>query len=273
MPTITLNIKSQKNTAGNIMSAQELRDKFLFGVDIAKNGKDLPDSVYDYWIDFAKKQIEQYLTVKIDLQIINESKDFHYDDWVNWAQVKATFFIVCALQLQGFIGSTQQVDYPVDWLSVRKDSTNELYSRLLHVIPNSYTSYNQSAALYSGFFPNMGWMGAGRHTPEYWRIQYITGFMSVPSDILSAIGMLAAINILAVGNETMASAIGALGASSKSISLDGLSQSTSLYINGQTGIFGARIKQYTEQLNGVGGKNGLLANLRDYYGNFVWTTL
>lgn len=271
MGTLTLNIKSQKSTSG-VLSAAELKEKFLYGIKIQKDGKDLPDDIYDFYLDFAKKQLERFLTIKFDLQIIKEDKDFHFDDWVSWSQIKATYPIVCPISLTGFIGSTKQVDYPKDWLSVRRTSDNELYSRLIHVLPNSYTTYHQSAALYSGFFPNMGWMGAGRHTPEYWKLQYITGFKEIPADIVTAIGMFASVNILAVANETIASAMGVLGGNSKSISIDGLSQSTGLYMNGQTGIFGARIKQYTEMLNGTNGQQGLLERLRDYFGAFVWMT-
>lgn len=275
MPSITLNIKSQKSTTGQaIITPQELKDQYLFGLTIQNGGKQLPDSTFSKWIAFAKKEIERRLCIKFDLQLIQENKDFHYDDWVQWAQVKATYPILCPVALNGFIGTTQQVNYPLDWLSTRRTSDNELFSRLMHVLPNSYTTYHQAAALYTGFFPNMGWMGAGRHTPEYWQIAYLTGFPGgIPIDIKTAIGLLASVNILAVGNETLAAAMGALGASSKSISLDGLSQSTSLYINGQTGIFGARIKQYIEQLVGKDGTGGLLKELSDYYGAFIWTTL
>lgn len=273
MPQITLSIKSQKTTTSQTLSAGDIRQNFLFGIDIRRNGQAMPDSVYEQWIKYAKKQIEDYLSIKLDVQVVKENKDFHYDDWVQWAQVKATYPIVCPIAMGGWIGSTQQVDYPLDWLSVRRTSDNELYSRLIHVLPNQYTTYHQAAALYTGFFPNMGWMGAGRHTPEYWQLTYITGFIEVPADIMQAIGMLASINILAVANETLAAAMGALGGSSKSISIDGLSESTSLYINGQTGIFGARIKQYIEALTGKDGNGGLLKQLQDYYGNFVWTTL
>lgn len=270
MPTITLQIKSQKITTGNVISAQELKDNYLFGIDIKKDGKYLPDSVYDFQINAAKAQVEQYLSLKIDLQIITENKDFHRDDWVSYGQVKGTYFVVCPLALQGFIGTTKQVDYPIEWITARKTSDGELYSRLIHVVPNNYSTYNQSAAIYVGLVPNAGWIGGSKHTPEYWMLKYITGFKHVPADIYNAIAMLASINVLTIGNETMASALGALGASSKSLSIDGLSESTSLYINGTTGIFGARIKQYMEQLFGKDGKSGMLKDLRDYYGNFVW---
>jgi hypothetical protein len=84
--------------------------------------------------------------------------------------------------------------------------------------------------------------------------------------------MLASLNVLTVGNETLASAMGSLGQSSKSISIDGLSQSVSMYVNGTAGIFGARIKQYSDALLGSPGKPGLLDRLKDYYGAIIWTT-
>lgn len=273
MPSITLNVKSEIKTQETI-SVQDIREKFLFGVQLQSRGGDMPDSTFDFYIQFAQEQIEKYLNVKLNLQIISENKDFFLSDWANWSQVRASYPITTPITLNGFIGTVKQVEYPRQWLSVRKTSDDVLYSRLIHVVPNSYSTYHQSAAVYSGFFPNMGWFGGGKQTPNYWTLEYVTGFKKIPADIATAIGMLAAINILAVANETLAAAMGALGTSSRSISLDGLSQSTSMYINGQTGIFGARIKQYTDTLmgpNGAGG--GLLDKLRDYYGTIVWTTM
>jgi hypothetical protein len=267
MGRITLNIKSEKATK-QIFSIADLKERYLFGINISSNGQDYPDSAYQYWIDFAKKQVEDFLTVKFDLQIITENKNYSVSDWVTWSQIKATYPVVCGLEVMGFFGTVKQVEYPKDWISV-KHSNDDLCSRLLHVVPNTGAGFHQTAAVYTGLFPNVGHLGGGNHTPNYWQIKYITGFKKLPADIEAAVGMLAAINILTVGNETMAQALGALGTSSKSISIDGLSQSTSMYINGQTGIFGARIKQYTESLMG---ENGLLKRLQDYYGAFIWTT-
>lgn len=271
MPRITLNVKTKKNTTLPL-SAQELKNTFLFGIDIKLNNQSIPDDVIEFHIQAAKEHVEHYLNWKFDLQLYTENKDFHYDDWVSWGQVKTTYPIVCPISLQGFIGTTRQVNYPKEWLTARKSSDNQIYSRLLHVVPNANSTYHQAAALYTGLFPNRASIGGSSNTPEYWTVTYITGFKKIPSDILQAIGMLAAINVLTVGNETMAQAMGNLGVSSKSISIDGLSQSTSMYINGQAGVFGARIKQYTDSLLGVGGQDGILNKLRDFYGAIVWTT-
>lgn len=268
MPSITLSVKSQISTKQSF-SIQDLKERYLFGLNIAKDGKELPDSVYDFFIDAAKKEIEKYLSIKVDLQIFKENRDFQISDWLEWNQIKVTFPIVAPISLTGNFGNVKQVDFPIPWLSVRKTSDDETYSRLIHVVPNT-GSGGGIAAIYVGVLPNSGNIGGGRRTPEYWTVQYVTGFKQLPVDIEQAIGMLASLNILTVGNETLASAMGSLGASSKSLSLDGLSQSVSMYVNGTAGIFGARIKQYTEALMGSGGKPGLLDRLRDYYGAMIW---
>ena len=268
MPTLRLNIKTAKRTAP-FLSVNDIKTKYLFGVDIKKDGNPLPDSVYEYWVDIATQQIQNYLTIKLFPEIVTENKDFHYDDWIHWGMVRTSWLITQPIYLWGYIGAIKQVNYPKEWLSARK-TTDQLYSRMLYVVPNSTSTYNQAAQIYTGILPNIGWMGGSRQTPNYWTISYLTGFLKLPLDILNAIGMLASIYILTVGNETLASAMGGLGTSSKSISLDGLSQSVSMYVNGQTGIFGARIKQYSDMLFGPGGEEGLLKRLQDQYGAFIW---
>jgi hypothetical protein len=267
MPQFALTFKSEKRTQ-DIFSIQELKDRFLYGIKIQSDNKDIPDSVFQYYIDFAKEQVEKLLLVKLNLQIYTEDKNFHASDWKMWSQIRTTYPVICGLEMNGFVGTVRQVTYPKTWISVKKTS-EDLYSRLLHIVPNGAAGYTQTAAVYGGLYPNTGHIGGGNNTPNFWQIKYITGFKKIPRDIETAIGMLAAINILAVGNETVASALGALGTSSKSISIDGLSQSVSMYVNGQSGIFGARIKQYNEALSG---EKGLLQRLQDYYGAILWTT-
>jgi hypothetical protein len=264
MGRITLNMKYEKATR-EILSIEDLKDKYLYGIDIKSNGNPLPDKVYTYWIEFAKKEVENFLTVKLDLQIYTESKNYHISDWRMWSQIKAMYPVIAGLQIDGFFGTVKQLTYPKEWISV-KTSSEDMYSRLLHVVPNTGSGFHQTAATYTGLFPNIGHLGGGNHTPNYWLLKYITGFKQLPANIEAAVGMIAALNVLTVGNETLASAMGALGSSSKSISIDGLSQSTSMYINGSTGIFGARIKQYSETLLGTPQQDGLLKRLQDYYG-------
>lgn len=263
MPQIILQLKSEKRTK-DLFSVEELKNRFLPGLSLPA----IPDTAVQYYIDFAKEQIEKLLLVKLNLQVYSEQKNFSASDWKTWNQIRTSYPVIAGLECNGFVGTVQQVNFPAEWISVRK-SPEDLYSRLLHIVPNTGTGYDQTAAVYYGLYPQTGMIGGGDHTPNFWSVKYITGFKVIPKDIETAVGMLAAINILAVGNESIASALGYLGASSKSISIDGLSQSVSMYMNGQAGIFGARIKQYTEMLTG---EKGLLQRLQDYYGAILWTT-
>lgn len=151
MPSLTLKIKTAKNTS-LLLSAEDIKEKYLFGVDIKKDNKPLPDSVYEFWIQAAFEQIQNYLTVKLMPEIITENKDFHYDDWIRWGMVKTSWFITSPIELQGYIGTIKQVNYPKEWLSSRK-TTDNLYSRLLYVVPNSSSTYNQAAQIYTGVLP------------------------------------------------------------------------------------------------------------------------
>jgi len=270
MPQLTLNIRASVNTR-QALSVEDLKRIYFAGLDMTKNGVPIiSDSDIEFWIQSAKDQVEQMLTIKLDKQIIEENKDFYYDDWTKWGMVKSTYPVVCPINLWGYIGTVRQVNYPRPWLTSRKTTDGQLYSRLIHVVPNDASSYSQAATIYTGILPNIGWLGGGRQTPNYWTLRYVTGFERVPADILQAIGMIAAMQILAILSDSIMGNRFGYGLSSKSISLDGLSQSVSTFANGQAGIFGARLKQYNDMLFNDGA--GLLKRLSDYYGAFIWTS-
>lgn len=267
MAELTLNFPS-KISLSQVITANDLRERYLFGIQLQQNGQPLHDNVFDNFIEVATQELEKYLAIKIPLQVFKESKHYSYDDWLSWGYIKTSYWILHPVALDGFIGTVRQVHYPQEWLSVRKTSDHTTLSRNMYIVPNANTTYQQAIA-YTGVLPNTGgWRGANG-TPNYWNMEYVTGFVVVPKDIENVIAMLASVNLLIASNESMASALGALGTSSKSISLDGLSQSISMYVNGQTGIFGARISQYLGMLTGQGGNQGLLDRLRDYYGSLI----
>lgn len=270
MGSITFNIKSTVNIQ-QVLSASDIKSLFLVGLPLDKLNA-IPDETYDFYINSAIEFIENLLCLKLNKQIIAENKDFYIDDWQNWSFIKCTYPNVFALKMQGFLGTTKQVDYPAGWLSSRKTSDGVLYSRMVYMVPTQ-NSTQQELIVYSGIMPNAGFFTGHRQIPNYWAMEYVTGFDKIPANILQAIGMLAAIPLLGLisdmllaGNKNIAGM--GYGVASKSISLDGLSQTVSTYANGQYGVFGARIKQMGEQL--MNEKNGLLANLQSYYGNFIW---
>lgn len=278
MPQINFSIITVKNTR-QILSVEDFKQKYLFGLPLEKDGVLIPTEIYEHFIEAAKEQVEDLLNLKLNREIIKEQKDFFYDDWVHWSYTKATYPVVYPIALRGYLGTTKQVDYPRSWLQARKTSDGKLYSRLLYMVPTYNSVTSQNSIIFSGVMPNLNWFasyGANGQIPCYWNQEYITGFDKIPTDIIHVIGMLASISFLAVLSDMLmgnrqagetGSGIG-WGMNSKSISIDGLSQSLS---SGATsGIFKARIQQYQQTLGTLDGRQkGELQRLIDYYNGIL----
>jgi hypothetical protein len=275
MPVINLLAKYNVNTSVPF-SAQDLRDKFIAHLpNDFKCNHFVSDETIDFYIQSAKEQLESYLGIKIGREVITESHDFIIDDWLQWGYIKTTYPVQSAVSLSGFLGEMEQVKYPYEWVTVRQTSDGKTFNREFRIIPlGSGATYNNTSALFLGSFnQQLSWWRQNRNVPNYWRLKYITGFPqdNTPADILQALGMLATIPILGIISDAYAGRRGlGFGVSSKSISLDGLSQSVSSAA-AEKGIFAARMKQYYDALFGVNGKNGLLEVLKDAYSAIMFT--
>lgn len=280
MAKITLTCSSIKDTYSSITSIEVLKSKYLYGLPLEKDGKPIPDEVFEHFLNTAVEQIEMLLNLKLRLTIIKEQKDFKYDDWVNWSYMKPTYPVVYPLALDGFLGTTKQAQYPRQWLVSRKTSDDKLYSRIMYMVPAYPASMgNQNSIVISGIIPSLNWFASYRgngHIPCYWNVEYITGWAKIPLEILDAIYKIATVQLLPIISDNLMGNSGSHGSgvgwgiSSKSISIDGLSQSLSSTAP-QSGIFGARLKQLVQDLGDVDGRNsGELQRLVDYYKDINW---
>lgn len=271
MPTINLSIKYGINTSLPF-SSQDIKDKFLSHLPNDFNcNQYVSDETLEFYIKSATELLEAQLGIKISREIITESHDYIIDDWIQWGYIRTTWPVQSPISLEGYLGQTKQVSYPPEWVTTRTTSDGKTFNREFRIIPiGSGATYNNTSALFLGSFnQQLSWWRQNRNVPNYWRLKYLTGFPNdkIPSDILQAIGMMATIPVLGIISDAFSGKKGlGFGVSSKSISLDGLSQSVSSFNSGQSGIFGARIKQYGDQLFGINGRPGLIETLRDYYG-------
>jgi len=282
MPQIILDCNSIKDTQAIIVSVEDFKTRYLYGLPLEKDGKPLPDDIFENFLDIATQQIEMLLNLKLRKTIITENKDFRYDDWVNWSYTKASYPVVCPVSLDGYLGTTKQAVYPRQWLVSRATSDNKLYSRIMYMVPTYAAAVgNQNSIIVSGIIPNINWFASYNNNgmiPCYWTLSYVTGWSKVPSEIIDAICKMATIQLLPIisdilmGNSNsniQGSGVG-WGISSKSISIDGLSQSLSSTAP-QGGVFSARLKQYQTTLGDTVGKNsGELQQLIDYYKDINW---
>lgn len=280
MAKITLICRSIKDTYNSIVSVEVLKSNYLYGLPLEKDGQPIPDEVYEHFLQVAVEQIEMLLNLKLRLTIINENKDFKYDDWVNWSYMKPTYPVVYPMKLDGYLGTTKQAQYPRHWLVSRQTSDGKLYSRIMYMVPAYPASMgNQNSIVISGIIPSLNWFASYRgngHIPCYWTVEYITGWARIPLEIINAIYKLAVVQMLPIISDMLMGNGGGYGSgvgwgiSSKSISIDGLSQSLSSTAP-QSGIFGARLKQLNQDLGDIDGRNpGELQRLIDFYKDINW---
>jgi|GEM_PF-1964537 len=260
MPDITFNTKFGKIT-GLVISPQELIETYFYGIKLTDPaGITISYETIKKFILAAQEEVEKWLNIKLLRQIIREEKDFIRNDWYAWGYVRTTYPVVQALVLDGYIGSTKQISYPVEWLDSRKTSDDELYHRHIYLVPSTNAPVAHQV-VYTGLTPHIA-LTYSAQVPNYWSVEYVTGFCKMPNDLLNFIGMLAAINIFYIMGDII---LGVPGLSSQSIGIDGLSQSKSAHSAG----YGNRIKGYLEMMNGVNNQNGLKERIYNYYKGFT----
>ncbi|HPI18756.1 MAG TPA: hypothetical protein PKY56_00160 [Candidatus Kapabacteria bacterium] len=262
MGQITFNIIYRTNE-GLFLSPFEVAEMFLYGITMTNNdGTKFSDEAIRMRILSAQKQVENYLSIKLIRQVYWENIDFIRTDYTQWGFFKTAYPVRSPLSLEGWIGTVRQIEYPISWASFHNTNDEENYFRTIHIVPvGTRTTTTPMAVVFSGITPHLGFMGVA-NIPNYWKVKYVTGFSKLVYPIVEAIGKLVAIQVLAVLGDIVLGA----GISTKSLSFDGLSQSISSTNSGSSSAYGARIKQYTEEL-----KNNM-NDLRNYYKGISYMT-
>lgn len=238
-------VSKYKKDSGVVISPGEIASRYLFGVPLcAANGKKFEQKDFALFIKSSQIALEQALDIKLKKQIYSERCDFIYDQWKSWGYIKTTLPINKAHKLVGFLNSVQQVEYPVNWVSLSQNSTDQYRNgRNMYIVPNGAgTPVNGGSVVYLGISPHLGFYSMD-YVPNYWDVTYCTGFDKVPENIISVLGKITAIQVLNVLGDTVFTP----GLNSQSLSLDGLSQSVSTSVSNN--VFKQRITQYTQEID------------------------
>ena len=168
-----------------ILSISDLKSRYLAGLPIPS---EITEESIQFFIDSSVSELENILSLRFRKQIIREEKHFGNTDWQAWGFINTTFPVVCPIALDGYLGTVRQVSYPKDWMSARKTNDNRNYSRMLNIVPTQGTV--DGGAVYTGIVPLIsGALNNSRQIPNYWTIEYVTGWDKVPSEILDCIGV------------------------------------------------------------------------------------
>lgn len=167
--------------------------------------------------------------------------------------------IVCVHSVGGFVGKVRQVDYPKEWFSIQKSNDN-IRHRHFSIVPNSsQNGLIDQSIIYAGTYAQMGYHG-NRIIPNYWHIDYTTGFSEMPSDLKKFVGMKASIPLY----DQLGDLILGAGIASQSLGIDGLSQSISSTSSATNAGYGARITSYNKQVK------EMLPNLKKKYRGVIF---
>lgn len=254
MGTLLFEIQNY-DTPELVINPDELVGQYLFGIPICNTqGKELSYDMIKQKILNAQASLESLLYIKLTEQLIHESSNFNRIEWENWGYVKTSYPVKVPLALEGYYNQIKQIGYPNQWLNSRKEqsslhgSDESVYFRQIHIIPSGTTGNAElNGVVYNGSTPFTLFLGT-RYIPNYWRTTYVTGFDRIPRELIDAVAKITAIQLLAILGDIYLG----IGMNSYSISLDGLSQSTSLLKSNEYGVYGSRIKQYSNDLFGDG---------------------
>ena len=242
MPSLQYSIKYRKNES--VISSDELLGSYLYGVNIkSQDGSSISEDTIRYKIKAAQQEVEKYLEIRLSCKFIEQTVDYFRDDyWNKFPIMKTKLPVKKPLSLTGFLNGIEQIRYPSDWLNSKKDNEG-FYQKKLHIIPTGSILGNSGHVILSGITAYYG-LTAYSDIPNYFTIQYVTGFDidNYPLDVVDLVGKLAAVQLLYILGDIV---FGQPGLTSISLSLDGLSQSSSV---ASPTAFSARIKGYLEDI-------------------------
>lgn len=225
------------------MNSEQFLSTFLVDIPLSGLGGDLvTDESIEYQLKFGQEQLEETLSLKVPYQKIAEEHDFERKEFERWGYLRTDFFVVEGTKVNGLLGG--EIVYPTDWISYARNSQE--HKRQLFLVPARTpvdSKISGDSIVYSGAHP-IYVFSRSNYIPNYWQVEYTTGFKKVPTTITNVSGKLAAINVLAVLGDISFGA----GIASRSISIDGLSQSVGTTQSAENSLYSARIRQYADEL-------------------------
>lgn len=247
MPQLTLTIRYRKNS-GLILSVSEIWSLYLYGVTIkGSNGSSFSDEAIRYYVEAAQKEVENYFNLLFVKQLIDKETTSYYriDYWTHFPILQTKYPVREPLSLVGMLAKMEQVIYPNGWLFCERDFQRQGKRRISIVPTGSSTTQANAEVILTGISSQIG-MQRFQNIPDYWNMQYITGFDldRLPMDLISVVGKLASIPILDIAGDLILGA----GIASMSLSIDGLNQSIGTTSSAENSGYSARIKMYAKEI-------------------------
>lgn len=238
--TLAYNIRPFENRL--VCTAQFVKDNFLFGVNLQDDdGNTMPDSLIEFYIrsaqDWFQTQIPGLLLFEREIE---EVHDYWINDYTTFSFLKAFRFPIQSVSEYAieYPLSSKRLVFDPSWLRIDSNGSQ------INLVPTQGTFSSILLGEGGSFLPLLY---TGReYVPGIIRLTYKAGFKNnqIPRNIIEMIAMRAAMGPLNIAGDLIAGA----GIASKSISLDGLSQSVGTTSSATNAGYGARIIQYEKQI-------------------------
>jgi hypothetical protein len=253
MAQLTFNIKYRKNT-GLVISVAELWELFLYGIKIqGGEGSNFSDESMRFYLVAAQREIENYYNLKFIKQLADQTITYYRTDyWQTFPILQTNYPVREPLSMIGMLNKMEQIVYPQGWLFCEYDTLMGQGKRRISVVPTGSSTRGNAEIILTGIASQVG-MQRFNMIPDYWRIQYITGWDidQMPMDLINVVGMVASFGPLGIAGDLI---LGSAGIASQSLSIDGLSQSISTTASATSAGYGARLIQYEKQIKETTGR-------------------
>ena len=243
-----------------IMSVSDLKAIYLFGLDLTNDaGEPFPDLLFEWAIRWAINWVEHRLDIKIRPTQLTERYDYYRTEYQYWSIVDLREAPVISVEEYAVTwpSDTDIIVFPTEWIQLRPDSGQ------VNIVPTSGTLAQTLLTAGGTFLPLVA---SGRDfVPNVLRIKYTAGFAEgeVPMALRDLIGKFASFAPLNIAGDLIVGA----GIASKSISIDGLSQSINTTSSATNAGYGARLVQYAKEIKEV------VPTLERYYKGIRLTAL
>jgi hypothetical protein len=180
----------------SILTAKDLRDRFLFGINLtAPNGQTLSDDTIQWHIDAATSAVENYLQIDIRPRYYAQERvDYMRQDYSNWGYARLKHGPI--IQIYEFLviypDTGSVVSLPLEWLQT--DAVGE--SSVVNIIPGVNSMGNFIIGFGNSILPLV--FSTADYLPDLFKVSYKAGFPAnkVPEAFLSVIAKKAVIDIL-----------------------------------------------------------------------------
>jgi hypothetical protein len=243
-----------------VLTIDELKRIYLFGVDLTNDQNvPYPDEVFAHGIRQAVDRMEHELDIPLQPQKFVERYDFYRRDYENYMFVqlrRRPVITVDAVSLD-YPSGQNIINFPKEWIRIDRHAGE------LRILPSRGTFSQLLIGSGGGFLPLV--FGGNDQIPDLINVTYFAGFdlgikhprneYGLPNDIKEIVGKIASYGPLNLAGDLIAGA----AIASKSIGIDGLSQSVNTTASATNSGYGARILIYEREVKQV------LPMLRRYY--------